>query len=328
MPAVLCCLLAGCAPAGGMTVKGPEGNDSGTGQEEKLQIVATIFPPYDFARQIAGDRAEVTMLLKPGMESHSYEPSPRDILAIEDSDLFFYAGGESDVWVEEILGANDGGTQAYALLDWVDPLTEETSEGMQVKGHDHGKEGEAEGHAVHLEETEYDEHVWTSPKNAMVIVKEMCALMSKNDPENAGYYQENAENYLERLQELDEAFDFVVRKAKRKTLVFGDRFPLLYFVRTYGLDFYAAFPGCSAETEPSAATIAFLTQKVRQEGIPVVFYLEMSNGKIAEAVAEASGAQTAVFYSVHGITAKDLEAGEDYLSLMDRNVESLKKALW
>ena len=317
-------LLAGCG-----SPKGTQADRTGfSDEEEKLKVVTTIFPPYDFVRQVAGDRAEVIMLLKPGMESHSYEPSPRDILAIMDSDFFFYAGGESDVWVEEILSANDGDTKAFALLDWVDPLAEETSEGMQVKGHDHAHEEEEEGHAVHLEEAEYDEHVWTSPRNAMAIVEKICALLSDNDPENAEYYEENAQNYLKRLQELDDAFTSVVEKAKRRTMVFGDRFPLLYFVRTYGLEFYAAFPGCSSETEPSASTIAFLTDEVRREGIPLVFYLEMSNGKIAEAIAEASGAQTAVFYSVHGITAEDMEAGEDYLSLMYKNVETLKKALW
>lgn len=320
--------LSGCMAQSGAG----EGGAPSFGQGGKMKVVTTIFPAYDFARQVAGERAEVTLLLKPGMESHSYEPSPRDILEIMDSDLFLYAGGESDVWVEELLSADDGETEAFALLDWVDPLAEETSEGMQVKGHDHGHEEEEEhaeeGHAVHLEGTEYDEHVWTSPKNAMVITEKICALLSDNDPQNAEYYEENARSYQEELRELDEAFASVVEKAERRTLVFGDRFPLLYFVRTYGLDFYAAFPGCSAETEPSAATIAFLTDEVRQEGIPVVFYLEMSNGKIAEAIAEAAGARTAVFYSVHGITASDLEAGEDYLSLMYRNVETLKKALW
>ena len=307
--------------------------------DKRLQIVTTIFPPCDFARQIGGNDVEVTMLLKPGMESHSYEPTPADIIKIMNSDIFLYAGGESDVWVEELLKANDGHTESYALLDWVDPLEEETSAGMQVRGHDHIHEEahdheeihdhdlHAEDHAVHLEETEYDEHVWTSPRNAMVIVENICEIMSRKDPDHAESFEENAADYTEELKKLDQAFTEVVEDAGRNTVIFGDRFPLLYFVKTYGLDYYAAFPGCSMETEPSAATIAFLTDKVKEERIPVVFYLEMSNGKIAEAIAEAAGARTAVFYSGHSITAKDLEGGEDYLSLMYRNVEALRLAL-
>lgn len=313
---------------------------------DKLQVVTTIFPPCDFVKNIGGDRVEVTMLLKPGMESHSYEPTPKDIIKIMNCDLFLYAGGESDVWVEELLAGNDREVRSKALLDWVDPLEEEHAEGMQIKahGHDHDHEeeqdheGEADhdhendsseqhSHAVHLEEEEYDEHVWTSPKNAMVIVDEICSQLSELDPENAAFYRANADAYKEELKALDSAFEEVVAGASRKEVVFGDRFPLLYFVKTYGLEYYAAFPGCSMETEPSAATIAFLTEKVREDEIPVVFYLEMSNGKIADAIAEAAGAETAVFYSGHAITAADMANGENYLSLMYKNVETLKKAL-
>lgn len=356
---VLLTALTGCG-------RMPEESFGSGTDEKKLQIVTTIFPPYDFARQIGGEAVEVTMLLKPGMESHSYEPTPVDIMTIMNSDIFIYAGGESDVWVEELLEGNDRKVESYALLDWVDPLEEETAEGMQVKGHDHahdahdpddddhtalentddddhtifGDQGsgdhtafEAPGdenhavHAVHLDESEYDEHVWTSPKNAMVITEKLCSVMSKKDPVHAAAFAENAAAYRNKLEELDSAFLAVVEQAERRTLIFGDRFPLLYFVKTYGLDYYAAFPGCSMETEPSAATIAFLTDKVKQEQIPVIFYLEMSNGKIAEAIAETTGAKTLVFYSGHSITAKDLEAGEDYLSLMYRNVEALQTAL-
>lgn len=326
-------MLSGCSTnADPNTAKSKEeGQASETFDGEKLQIVTTIFPPYDFVRKVGGDKVEVTMLLKPGMESHSYEPTPKDIIKITNSDLFLYAGGESDVWVEEILEGSDKEVNSHALLQWVEPLEEESAEGMQVKEHDHehghAHSEEEHDHAVHLDETEYDEHVWTSPKNAMVIVDEICEQLSVLDRENAAYYRKNAAAYEEELKALDAAFETVVSQAGRSTLIFGDRFPLLYFVKTYGLDYYAAFPGCSMETEPSAATIAFLTDKVKEEKIPVIFYLEMSNGKIAEAIAEATGAETAVFYSGHGITAEDLLAGEDYLSLMYRNVETLKNAL-
>lgn len=319
--------------------------ENGAGrQDEKLRIVTTIFPPYDFARKIGGEHVEVTMLLKPGMESHSYEPTPADIIRIMNSDIFIYAGGESDVWVEELLEGNDGQVESYALLDWVEPLEEETAEGMQVKGHshehehgladaadelseDHPDDAEYESRAVHLDEAEYDEHVWTSPVNAMLLVEELCSVMALKDPAHAEAFKKNAGAYEEELEKLDSAFKTAVENGQRRTIVFGDRFPLLYFVKTYGLDYYAAFPGCSMETEPSAAMIAFLTDKVKEEEIPVIFYLEMSNGRIAEAIAETTGAQTMVFYSGHSITAKDLRAGEDYLSLMYRNVEALEVAL-
>lgn len=355
MLAALLVLLSGCGPKinGSTDYDGAIRDEAQSGPygegEEKLQVVTTIFPPYDFVKQVGGEHVEVSMLLKPGMESHSYEPTPADIVKIMNSDLFLYAGGESDVWVDELLDGNDGQTERFALLDWVDPLEEETAEGMQVKGHVHeheeqeghadGAEGyaheergdyddhNARGAAVHLDGEEYDEHVWTSPKNAIVIVEKICRVLSERDPAHAAAFEENAAAYIKRLQELDGAFEEAVSLAERRTIVFGDRFPLLYFVKTYDLDYFAAFPGCSMETEPSAATIAFLTDKVKEEQIPVIFYLEMSNGKIAEAIAETTGARTAVFYSGHSITAQDLAAGEDYLSLMYRNVDALKEAL-
>lgn len=322
---VLCLLLSGCS----RTTEGSSELPEQAEEKEGLKIVTTIFPPYDFARQIGQAQAEVTMLLKPGMESHSYEPTPADMIRIMNSDIFLYAGGESDVWVEELLAGSDRQIKAYALLDWVDPLEEETAEGMQIRehGHTHGPMEEEADHSVHLEENEYDEHVWTSPRNAMVLVEEICRVMEEADPEHAAFYRQNEQDYLEQLKELDQAFLSVVEQAERKTLVFGDRFPLLYFTKTYGLSYCAAFPGCSMETEPSAATIAYLTDRVKEEEIPVVFHLEMSNGRIAQAIAEAAGAKTAVFYSGHGISAEDLAAGEDYLSLMYRNVEALKEAL-
>ncbi len=275
----------------------------------KLRIVTTIFPPYDFVRQIGGDDVEVTMLLKPGMESHSYEPTPSDIVTIMQSDLFLYAGGESDAWVQELLAGNDGQTRSYALMDWVEPLPEEKKQG------------------VYLEEGEYDEHVWTSPKNAILLVDRICEAMSECDRAHEDRYRANAARYEKQLEELDAAFAETVQNGKRNLLIFGDRFPLLYFVHTYGLSYEAAFPGCSDQTEPSAAVVASLTDRVRQEQIPVVFYLELSGGKIAKAIAEAAGAKTAVFYSVHTVSQKDFEAGETYLSLMYRNVETLREAL-
>lgn len=312
-------LLTGCSAVRPEAGPAPDGG-------ERVRVAGTIFPPCDFVRQIGGEYVDVVQLLKPGMEPHSYEPSPADIIRIMDSDLFLYAGGESDVWVEEILEGSDHAPVSCSLLDWVDPLEEETSEGMQVKEHHHEHaEGETDG--VHLEETEYDEHVWTSPVNAQLLVEQIRDVLISLDPGREEIYEKNAAAYLEELRALDEDYRQMTENAKRKTLVFGDRFPFLYLVRTYGLEYYAAFPGCSGESEPSAATIAFLTDQVEEEGIPVVFQLELSNGRVADAIAEAAGAETEILHSCHTLTVSEAERGETYLSLMRRNLEALRHAL-
>ena len=312
-------LLTGCSAVRPEAGPAPDGG-------ERVRVAATIFPPCDFVRQIGGEYVDVVQLLKPGMEPHSYEPSPADIIRIMDSDLFLYAGGESDVWVEEILEGSDHAPVSCSLLDWVDPLEEETSEGMQVKEHHHEHaEGETDG--VHLEETEYDEHVWTSPVNAQLLAEQIRDVLISLDPCREEIYEKNAAAYLEELRALDEDYRQMTENAKRKTLVFGDRFPFLYLVRTYGLEYYAAFPGCSGESEPSAATIAFLTDQVEEEGIPVVFQLELSNGRVADAIAEAAGAETEILHSCHTLTVSEAERGETYLSLMRRNLEALRHAL-
>lgn len=312
-------LLTGCSAVRPEAGPAPDGG-------ERVRVAATIFPPCDFVRQIGGEYVDVVQLLKPGMEPHSYEPSPADIIRIMDSDLFLYAGGESDVWVEEILEGSDRAPVSCSLLDWVDPLEEETSEGMQVKEHHHEHaEGETDG--VHLEETEYDEHVWTSPVNAQLLVEQIRDVLISLDPGREEIYEKNAAAYLEELRALDKDYRQMTENAKRKTLVFGDRFPFLYLVRTYGLEYYAAFPGCSGESEPSAATIAFLTDQVEEEGIPVVFQLELSNGRVADAIAEAAGAETEILHSCHTLTVSEAERGETYLSLMRRNLEALRHAL-
>lgn len=291
----------------------------------KIQVITTIFPPFDFVRRIGGEYVEVSMLLKPGMEAHSYEPSPRDIIRITESGLFLYAGGESDVWVEELLEGNDGEVYSHSLLSWVEPLEEESLEGMQVRGHDHGEHAEEDG--VHLEQGEYDEHVWTSPANAILLVEKIRDTLILLDPERKDVFMKNAEDYLAELRQLDQDYRKMTVNAKRHTLVFGDRFPFLYLVKNYGLSYYAAFPGCSSETEPSAATIAFLTDEVEHDQIPVIFRLEMSNGKVAEAIAEVTGTKTAVLHSCHTLTREEMERGETYLSLMRQNLEQLDKAL-
>ena len=321
-------LLTGCA--GGETFRG--GAD-GRQDDGKVSVVTTIFPPYDFVRQIAGDQADLKMLLKPGEETHSYEPTPQDIIAIQNSDVFIYVGGENDAWVEDILESMPGSDMvALKLVDCVDTLEEEEVEGMQSEpGHSHGEEDahihggeeEEEAHSVH----EIDEHVWTAPENASAIVGEICGILMEEDPSNAGTYRENAAAYQERLAELDQEFKDVVASAERNLVIFGDRFPFRYFADAYGLDYYAAFPGCASDTEPSAATMAFLINKVKEEKVPAVLKMELSNENIANAIAEATGTEVKTFYSCHNLTAEEFEDGETYLSMMEKNVETLKEVL-
>ncbi len=283
-------------------------------KSDKLSIVTTIFPQYDFVRKIAGDHVEITMLLSPGEESHSYEPTPQDIKAIQNCDLFIYVGGENDVWVENILDSLDSVPDTLKLVDLVDTVNEESVEGMFERSEE--------------EEEEIDEHVWTSPQNAIKIVEEITELLIDKDSENKDKYLENSDNYINELEELDEAFEEVVDNSDRKIIVFGDRFPFRYLADAYGLEYYAAFPGCSSENEPSAATIAYLINKVKDEDIPVVFTIELSNQNIANAIAEATNAQVLTFYSCHNVTKDQFNDGVSYLDMMWENVESLKIALY
>ncbi|MBQ1659669.1 MAG: zinc ABC transporter substrate-binding protein [Clostridia bacterium] len=282
----------------------------------KLSIVTTIFPPYDFARQVAGDKAELTMLLKPGTESHNYDPTPQDIIKIQNADMFIYVGGESDKWVEDMLAsASKKPKKIIVMMDCVDKLEEEIVEGMQAEEEEHG------------DEVEYDEHVWTSPKNAIKISKKICEELKVLDKDNEEFYEKNTNEYSKQLSSLSNDFDNITKNGKRNTMIFGDRFPFKYFADEYHLKYYAAFPGCSSETEPSAATVAFLIDKVKEEKIPVVFTIEFSSGKIADTICESTGAKKLMMHSCHNITQEQFESGITYIELMRNNETVLKEAL-
>lgn len=299
--------LAACGEA-------PEDDNGG------ISVVATTFAPYDFARQLVGDMGTVSMLLPPGSESHSYEPTPKDILEIQNADVFIYVGGESDAWVTDVLESVGEGVRAVTLMDCVELLEEETVEGMEAEVHDH-EHGE-EGH-----EAEYDEHVWTSPRNAALICEKIAAALCEADPANASVYNANLAVYSAELAKLDAAFTGIVADGARKTIIFADRFPLLYFARAYGLTYYAAFPGCSEDAEPSAATVAFIIDKVREEDIPVVFHVELANEDMADIVCDETGAVKRQFNACHNVTRAQFNAGVTYLDLMWENTEVLKEAL-
>ena len=292
---------------------------------DQLTVVATVFPAYDFARAVGGDLADVQLLLPPGTESHSYEPTPADILAVQECDLFIYLGGESDTWVETILESVELRGQTLRMVDCVPLLEEETVEGMESyeEGHDHDHD-EAPGLG---EVVGYDEHVWTSPKNAALITRAVGDKLAELDPANADTYAANSADYAAQIEDLDREFADFFAGVEDRTMVFGDRFPLRYFAEEFNIDYYAAFPGCSTQTEPSAATIAFLTDKVREEHIPTVWYIEFSNHLVADSIAESAGVKTAMFHTCHNVSADDLAAGATYVSLMEQNLETLRENL-
>jgi len=306
-------LLAGCA----QPAPAPET------ESDRLQIVATVFPAYDFARAAAGERADVTLLPPPGMESHSYEPTPADILAVQACDLFLCLGGESDAWVDTILSAVEPGGAVLRMTECVELLEEVHVEGMQAAlGHDHDGHDHGVGEVMEL-----DEHVWTSPKNAAAITRAIGETLADLDGANAQTYRDNAGDYAAELDALDQAFQTFFEGVEHPVMVFGDRFPLRYFVERYGLEYYAAFPGCSTQTEPSAATVAFLTEKVASEGIGTVWYIEFSNHLVADSIAEAAGAETALFHTCHNVTKAEMESGATYVTLMEGNLSRLQAAM-
>ena len=313
--------LAACAAPG-------EKADDG-----KIQIVATLFPYYDFARAIAGGRADVTLLLSPGREAHSFEPTPLDAVTISEADVFLYNGGEGEYWVEEMLDAAGEHIAVKArMMDYVDALGEEFSEGMQGADahdhdHDHGDHDHEKNEAHDSDEIEYDEHIWTSPKNAAILCRAVCDAICKADPANEDFYRANCDDYCAQIEALDARFADLCESAPRKLLVFADRFPMLYFCREYGLDYRAAFHGCSGDTEPSLATIKYLIDKVEDEGIPVVYTIDFGTKKVAAVVSECTGAAIETIYSMQTVSRTDFDAGETYLTLMERNYDALRKGL-
>ena len=285
-------------------------------KKEKVSVVAATFAPYDFARQIAGDDAEVTMLLAPGEESHTFEPTASDIMKIEQCDVFVYGGGESDEWVKSMLSSIDTEKiSVVRMMDVTENLKEETLEGMEI-------EEEHDG-----EEEEYDEHVWTSVKNAEKIVKAISAALCNRDEEHREAYERRTTEYLSKLSKLDEEFEAFSKEANGCHFVVGDRFPFKYLADEYSLKFFAAFPGCSAQSDANPSTIAFLSQKIKEEKIPVVFKVDLSTGSVAKSISESTGAKVMTLYSCHVISSDDFKNGETYLSLMEHNLSALESAL-
>ena len=368
-------LLSGCGPAGGSQGAFDESSE----ENGKLKVAVTLFPYYDFVRQIAGDQVDLQMVIPAGMDSHSFEPTPADIRTIQHTDVLISNGGTMEHWLEDTLGALDTSNMTIVtMMDYVDTVEEEIVEGMEDAGHDHDHahshaaaddhdhshetpeehaahaqeaddhdhSGETpEEHAVHAQETddhdhsdyvdhdgheeaiEYDEHIWTSPVNAMKLVDVIGETLAEADPAHAEVFRQGAADYKKELEEIDAGFREVSRNRKRNMIVMGDKFPFRYLADEYQLDYRAAFSGCSSDTEPSAKTIAYLIDKVKEEQIPVVYYLELSSHRISEIIGEETGAEPLLLHSCHNVTRAQFYAGITYAGLMRQNIENLRKGI-
>lgn len=295
LPLLLCLCLCGC--------KGISPNQNG-----RLQIVASLFPQYDFAREICGDKADITLLLPAGMDSHSYEPTPRDIVTLSEASLFLYTGENMEPWAarlsENVKGQILDVSKGVTLLD-----------GGNIH---HAKTQESASAST-------DPHIWTNPQNAIIMVDNICAAVCSLDPDNAAFYTENANRYKNELSALDAEFESVVKNGKRTKLIFGGHFAMRYFTHRYGLTYESAFDSCAGEAEPSAQTVMHLIEHIREEQIPAVYYEELSTPQTAKLLADETGTQMLLLHSCHNISKE--EQNETYLSLMKKNLENLKIGL-
>ena len=339
----------------------------------RLKIVTSLFPYYDMARAVIGDvkGIDLKMIVTPGQDSHSFEPTPSDVIQMENADVLIYNGGSLETWIDTLLDSLNNKKQIQMkMMDYVDVLNEEIVEGMDTRfeehDHDehshkednHNKENHKEDshsedsynqeegshsedslkHEEHSHDSEVsdheeeshnetDEHIWTSPVNEIIMTEKICETLSKALPEEKENFQKNAENYISQLKELDNEFRTIVENAKTNEIIFADKFPLQYFAKEYGLKYYAAFPGCGSDMEPSAKTIAFLVDKIKEDNIKAVFYLELSSHIVADAIETDTGAKPLQFNSCHNITQKQFDSGVTYVDLMKENVNNLKIAL-
>lgn len=332
----------------------------------RLKIVTSLFPYYDMARAVIGDvkGIDLKMTVTPGQDSHSFEPTPSDVIQMENADVLIYNGGSLETWIDTLLDSLNNKNQIQMkMMDYVDVLNEEIVEGMDTRfeEHDHDEHSHKEDNHnkekhkedSHSEENhkednhsedssndsefhnedseeeheETDEHIWTSPVNEIIMTEKICETLSKALPEEKENFQKNAENYISQLKELDNKFRTIVENAKINEIIFADKFPLQYFAKEYGLKYYAAFPGCGSDMEPSAKTIGFLVDKIKEDNIKAVFYLELSSHIVADAIETDTGAKPLQFNSCHNITQKQFDSGVTYVDLMKENVNNLKIAL-
>ena len=296
----------------------------------KYKVLASNFASYDFLRAIIGDNKDVELefLLGPGKDAHSYDPTAQDLIKIQDSDLFVYVGGEMEKWSDKVMDSIDTTEiEVICMADFVETMEEKEVDGAEESEHEHGEEDEHHEESDEHEEGAFDEHIWTSPENAIKMVNALEKAMEKIDGENSKTYKENADKYIAQIKEVDNKIQTIVDNKKRNRLVFADKMPMQYFMDYYKLDVSAAFDGCSTETEPSAKTIAYLQNKVKEEKIPVVLYIELNPGTVAKTIADETGAEAMQIQALHNVSLDDFNNGETWVSLMTRNIDVLKKAL-
>lgn len=286
-------------------------------QNDKPTVVVTTFSAYDFVKNIAGDTVNLVFLLGPGVDSHGYEPGAKDIMQIENADMFIYVGGTLEPWSTKVIESLESDVKTVRLIDSIDLKEEIKIDGAQEE-HEHHEE---------IDEREYDEHIWTSPENAIKMINFINGNLKELKNENEALYDQNASAYIKEINKLQEDIQEVVKTSKRKRLVFGDKMPMQYFIEEFGLEVSAAFAGCAEETVPTSGTIAYLVDLIKDEKIPVVLYTEMNEGKVAKTLADETGAKTRRIQTLHNISKQDFEKGETYVSLMRRNIEVLKEAL-
>ena len=288
---------------------------------DKIQVVASNFASYDFLRAIIGnnENVELTFLLGPGKDAHSYDPTAQDLITIQKADLFVYVGGEMEKWSEKVLDSLDNADSKIICIS----EDVETMEEQEIDGAEHNEDEEEH------EEGAFDEHIWTSPSNAIAMINSLEQAMEEIDSQNSDKYRENADNYITQIKEFDNQIQEIVNNKVRNRLIFADKMPMQYFISYYGLEVSAAFSGCSTETEPSVGTIAYLENKIKEESIPVVLYVELNDGRVAKTIAEGVGnnCEALQIQTLHNVSLDDFNNGETWISLMSRNIDILRKAL-
>ena len=295
---------------------GENSKNNSSNSNVKYNVVASNFASYDFLRAIIGDNKEIelTFLIGPGKDAHSYDPTAQDLITIKNANLFVYIGGEMEQWADKVLESLEADkTKKICISDFVDTIEEKNVDGTEVE------EEEKKG--------SFDEHIWTSPENAIKMINALEQAMEEIDSENSNTYKENADKYITQIKEVDSKIQNIVDNKVRERLIFADKMPMQYFIEYYNLKVSAAFNGCSTDTEPSAKTIAYLEDKVRKENIPVILYIELNPGKVAKTIANETGAEAMQIQTLHNISLDDFKNGETWVSLMTRNIDVLKKAL-
>ena len=300
-------------------VLGKKNKTSNNNNTEKIKVTASNFASYDFLRAIIGDNdnIELTFLLGPGKDAHSYDPTAQDLITIQNSDLFIYIGGEMEKWADRVLPTLDtSNTKIICVADDIKTIDEQEIDGAEPEEEDE-------------EEGAFDEHIWTSPDNAITMVNTLEKSMEEIDSSNSSKYKQNAESYIAKIKNVDKQIQEIVDNKKRDRLVFGDKMPMQYFINYYKLQVSAAFSGCSTETEPSSKTIAYLVNKAKEEETPVILYIELNNGKVANTIANevGNGCKAMQIQTLHNVSKTDFDNGETWVSLMERNLDVLKAAL-